>query len=345
MFRRLHDTVSIPIVENAIRMTKQLGLKVSKTGIRNLFFSQFKDSEQITLPDFQSVMEGMAVKTFAAKVPVRKLAELSTPFMILFSEKDEAFSVVHKVTKNWIQVFDPREYGLTRIPISKLQSDEKYLVVLVDTYDLNFVEENHQENIALETTICETYIRQIEVYDHFFSAEECDRIIDFSEKKNGFERSMVYYAVAGKADYSVNRTSSGVDLDDYPGIEDLIGRVCGVLGADRADIDFQGCIRYKPGQRFRLHYDAYEGGRRRRSMVLYLNDDFTGGETYFPEIDHKVTPQKGTCIIFPDINDQQLIITESLHASIPVVHGIKYIIPVFENLKKKEKVIQAIHDV
>ena len=52
--------------------------------------------------------------------------------------------------------------------------------------------------------------------------------------------------------------------------------------------------RYQPGQRHGTHWDTeveLEGGRvrSRLTLVLYLNDDFSGGQTRFEELDARKT--------------------------------------------------------
>jgi Rps23 Pro-64 3,4-dihydroxylase Tpa1-like proline 4-hydroxylase len=57
------------------------------------------------------------------------------------------------------------------------------------------------------------------------------------------------------------------------------------------------------------------------STVLYLNDEYTGGELFFPEIDggYLYTPQKYECVSFP---------TPYPHGVNPVISGKRYIITI-----------------
>jgi len=61
--------------------------------------------------------------------------------------------------------------------------------------------------------------------------------------------------------------------------------------------------------------------------VLYINDDFTGGELHFPKIDVTYRPEKGALIVFPSADDY-------LHGVLPVGPGpIRYALPAFVNKK------------
>ncbi|MCG8418265.1 MAG: 2OG-Fe(II) oxygenase [Proteobacteria bacterium] len=76
--------------------------------------------------------------------------------------------------------------------------------------------------------------------------------------------------------------------------------------------------RYAPGERHGVHWDtelAVEGGVSRVTLVVYLNDDFTGGATNFPELDVTVTPKTGRALMF-----QHRI----LHEACAVTRGSKY---------------------
>jgi hypothetical protein len=58
------------------------------------------------------------------------------------------------------------------------------------------------------------------------------------------------------------------------------------------------------------------------SGVLYLNDNYTGGEIYFPEQDIKIKPEAGSLIMFPSYRPY-------FHHPLPVTEGTKYMIPFF----------------
>ena len=55
------------------------------------------------------------------------------------------------------------------------------------------------------------------------------------------------------------------------------------------------------GHGLELHSDVYSYAHAKRFLCLmvYLNDDFTDGETYFPLMDARVRPQKGRLFVFP----------------------------------------------
>jgi hypothetical protein len=60
--------------------------------------------------------------------------------------------------------------------------------------------------------------------------------------------------------------------------------------------------RYGPGEKHGAHWDTVvhlEGGVQSLvTLVFYLNDDFEGGETDFPELNQKIVPRRGRALLF-----------------------------------------------
>jgi prolyl 4-hydroxylase len=79
--------------------------------------------------------------------------------------------------------------------------------------------------------------------------------------------------------------------------------------------------RYHPGQHFGLHQDqSYhrdDGARSLLTLMVYLDDDFDGGETDFPEQHERVVPVRGDALWFQH---------SLLHAGCPVTRGVKHVL-------------------
>jgi hypothetical protein len=77
-------------------------------------------------------------------------------------------------------------------------------------------------------------------------------------------------------------------------------------------------VRYLPGGRYLAHADAGQDMQDRYfSVVCYLNSDFKGGTTWFPNLGYRAIPQCGKAIIFP---------SKYLHSAEPVLEGEKYVL-------------------
>lgn len=76
--------------------------------------------------------------------------------------------------------------------------------------------------------------------------------------------------------------------------------------------------RYAAGQKFKRHIDGrvtQDDLESRLTFMVYLNDDFEGGETKFDEVS-----------IRPEIGKALLFIHEQKHESLPILLGTKYVL-------------------
>lgn len=79
-------------------------------------------------------------------------------------------------------------------------------------------------------------------------------------------------------------------------------------------------LRYRKGEQFDVHIDTIVGrteGYRQLSAVCYLNNNYSGGETFFPRQQIKFRPEPGDILLFPSNFCYP-------HASLPVTTGTKY---------------------
>lgn len=77
--------------------------------------------------------------------------------------------------------------------------------------------------------------------------------------------------------------------------------------------------RYESGEHHSPHWDTVvelpDRIASRITLVFYLNDGFTGGETEFPELGRRVVPRRGTALLFQH---------RVLHSALGVTSGVKY---------------------
>lgn len=78
-------------------------------------------------------------------------------------------------------------------------------------------------------------------------------------------------------------------------------------------------LRYSTGQEYKAHKDGDTGSGRALSAILYLNDDYTGGEVEFVHHNIKIKPKPGMLLLFPSNYAYS-------HVAHPVTSGTKYAI-------------------
>jgi prolyl 4-hydroxylase len=123
------------------------------------------------------------------------------------------------------------------------------------------------------------------------------------------------------------RNNDRVMFDDPALAHELFGRIAGAIAPRLCGMRAIGanerfrCYRYAPGQRFAPHYDgAFFRNNRERSLLtlmVYLNDGFTGGATAFHDWDVHVAPRTGMALLF----QHQL-----LHEGCELIDGTKYVL-------------------
>lgn len=189
-----------------------------------------------------------------------------------------------------------------------------------------------------ESTSClspelDKYERQTSLISGFLTHQECSALIDYCEHSS-FRRSKVGGQVIGSAEGVVSikeRSSSSVVLEDrnHPILSTIYDRCAEIEGCNKSLIETIQCVRYKRTQRFKTHFDGGVDLPRRTTFLIYLNNNFEGGETYFPLLERKVAPHPGTCLRFPSCTADGRIIYQSEHGGLPVLEGTKYALNVW----------------
>lgn len=90
-----------------------------------------------------------------------------------------------------------------------------------------------------------------------------------------------------------------------------------MIGYDIYNPEGFNILKYEVGGRFGSHYDSYPGINRCISGLIYLNDDYEGGEIEFVYFNLKIKPKAGTVILFPSNYPYR-------HIAHPVTSGTKY---------------------
>jgi predicted 2-oxoglutarate/Fe(II)-dependent dioxygenase YbiX len=76
-------------------------------------------------------------------------------------------------------------------------------------------------------------------------------------------------------------------------------------------------LKYSAGQEYKEHYDGATSMGRCISCLVYLNNDYGGGEIEFPNFGVKIKPEPGMLVIFPSNFAYR-------HIAHPVTEGNKY---------------------
>jgi hypothetical protein len=156
-------------------------------------------------------------------------------------------------------------------------------------------------------------------------ATECQHWIGFSEVQ-GYDAAKINGGFDGQIVVSSVRNNERVIYDStaladalWPRIQPFVPPMCDGWHASGLNERFR-FYKYSPGQQFKLHHDGvYYRSFEEWScytFMVYLNDDFLGGETNFPK--HAIVkPEAGKALIFKH---------ELLHEGCSVLEGVKYVL-------------------
>ncbi len=161
-----------------------------------------------------------------------------------------------------------------------------------------------------------------------FSAEECRFLIELAEPR--FRPAAIFHE--GKQrfveDPIRNSDAAGFTLLlEAPAIHALNRRIAAASRTSVAQGEPLQVLRYGVGQQYRRHLDAIAGlaNQRHLTMIVYLNDDYKGGETLFTATGLAVRGRLGDGLLFRNALPDGSPDAASQHAGCPVEHGTKLI--------------------
>ncbi|SFD15397.1 2OG-Fe(II) oxygenase superfamily protein [Chitinophaga sp. CF118] len=150
------------------------------------------------------------------------------------------------------------------------------------------------------------YTQDIFTISNFLSREECDALIQKSEAI-GYEEATVTAAGGVQRMLKEVRNNERVLYKDESYAAIIWNRLKDFVPEGKSDATACGLnelfrfYKYSPGQRFKMHKDgsfirdASEASQY--TFMIYLNDEYTGGETIFAS-GEIIRPETGSALIF-----------------------------------------------
>ena len=176
------------------------------------------------------------------------------------------------------------------------------------------------------------------VIEKFASAPECRWLVEAARDRLG--PSTIYDYTTGALRGDERRTSEaaifGFDATDLV-IEAIRARIAATMDLPLAHFEASQVLHYAPGQEFKPHHDYFDPaakgyreeialrGQRVATFLIYLNDEFTGGETRFPSLGFNYRGAAGDAIVFASVDPDGQPNPKTLHAGLPPETGEKWI--------------------
>lgn len=179
---------------------------------------------------------------------------------------------------------------------------------------------------------------RVVVIERFMSAAECRWLIQ--RGRPGLSRAMVYRgsSQAHTADTRTNTEVAFTILNADVVLNLIRERMSSVTRAPTAFFEIAKMLHYEPGQQFALHADFLQlntpqlvqevqvRGQRAATFLVYLNDDYAGGETDFPRIGFRFKGNSGDALLFSNVDAAGAPDYDTVHAGLPPTHGEKWLL-------------------
>ena len=169
-------------------------------------------------------------------------------------------------------------------------------------------------------------VPMVTAFARAFTPAECDFLMLVAEPTYG--ESLVK-SDTGDDIRDPIRTSDGSTIHwliEDPAIHAMNRRLAALTGTDVHQGEPVQILRYRPGQQYHPHVDWLgEANARILTALVYLNDDYEGGETAFMQLGIKVKGRKGDVLVFSSIGPDGNFEPRSEHAGLPVTGGTKYL--------------------
>lgn len=190
----------------------------------------------------------------------------------------------------------------------------------------------------------------IQSRENFMTEDEREYLLNFAKNIGYWDYTETHYNEEGtivyEASYWKDRVATGPTIQNqdpnvYPMIEGIQARLKKEVD-NFFNVDAQATppaiVRWLPGQRQEPHADkelhiGEDAGKPNDfpwydlAGLFYLNDDYEGGELYFPLQNIQFKPKAGGAYFFP--GDKNYI-----HGVREVKSGIRYVVPFFWTIKK-----------
>jgi len=179
----------------------------------------------------------------------------------------------------------------------------------------------------------------IRLCEGFATAAECQWLINLAS--HSLHRAKIYRkdAAGHVASDSRTNTEANYTIVHADIVLSLIrDRLAAAAGTTTNGFEIAKLLHYEPGQQFDLHCDFQEPitpalrqeverhGQRVATVLVYLNEDYEGGETDFPRAQLRHKGRRGDALVFANVTASGALDYDTLHAGRAPTSGVKWLL-------------------
>jgi len=176
-------------------------------------------------------------------------------------------------------------------------------------------------------------------FRHFLSNFECAEIANAAA-----EHLMPSFIVDGEGQLGRHQIRTSHEVRLRPGIRNIVINAVERRMADWSQFPLENgelplVLHYEHSQSFEQHYDYFIpekfvmgegplafGGQRIATQLVYLNEDFEGGETRFDRTGLVLQPERGMCALFHNVRPDHNVDPLTRHTGVAVSRGVKWLL-------------------
>jgi len=180
---------------------------------------------------------------------------------------------------------------------------------------------------------------RIGLIEGFAPGSFCDWLIERARPNLG--RALVYdtEGSGGRVEAARSNSTAIFNIAQSDVVLMLLrARIAASANLEHPRLEDPAILHYAPGQQFEPHFDFLDPsspghagdlalrGQRIATFLLYLNEDYEGGETAFPRLDWSYKGRKGDALLFWNVTAEGGPDERTLHAGLPPSSGEKWLL-------------------
>jgi len=182
----------------------------------------------------------------------------------------------------------------------------------------------------------------VRMFPEFVTDAVCAWLIERARPE--LKRALIYDPVGGKdiADHMRTNSAAGFDLMRADVVQVLVqSRISAAIGIPIGHMEGPTVLHYAPGEQITNHYDFVnpripnyaaeiaERGQRIITFLIYLNEDYEGGETDFPQVGLRFRGGKRGGLVFANALPNGEPDLRMVHAGLPPRDNAKWLLSQF----------------
>lgn len=169
---------------------------------------------------------------------------------------------------------------------------------------------------------------RIERVDRLLTPQECAFLLELADPR--MRRATIFHEAEQRFVEDPIRRSDKAGfpvVSEWPFVRAMNLRIAAATGTLVDSGEPLQVLRYGPGQEYRSHFDAIEGMDNPRVLtaLVWLNEDYSGGETRFDDLGISERGSAGDLLLFANTDAHGNPDPRTRHSGAPVTSGLKYL--------------------